>query len=497
MTVHHLLCRQIADGITHEIYPGRISVVDGVIRQIERGIFAAGSDQEYFFDENILIAPAFIDAHGHSDISLMAMPQAAGKTAQGIGYEISGNCGLSPFPLSAHNRQHLTDLYKQYRIDPDWSDLTTYRQTLARYQPAMQLLPLVGHNTLRACVNGYEKRDLAPGKLQTMQRLLDRELSAGALGLSFGLLYVPGCFAAMEEITALMQIVARHDRIVTVHLRSEGDDLAGAVDEMLFAARAAGLRKLHISHLKTAGLHNHHKLHILEDLLQCPDLRVSGDIYCYDASMTQLSVIMPAPFDKLDDVTLMKKLQDENFFLHQLEPVRRSRPAEYWQRVRLLSLPEEYRELSGLLLPEAAAQRHLSSEELFLQILRVGAPMATAAFHTLSSENMQKLAALDNVVPGSDESARDLQCDFGSSHPRGFGNHAEYFALRRKQGAADWQIIAEMSRKIADIFALGSIGRIAPGCRAAFAVIDKEKYASRATYRQPHQLATGAKLLVL
>jgi len=495
MKEQRLICRRIADGVSPEIYAGRITVANGTIRLVERGNFVCKQPDELFFDEEFLLAPAFIDAHGHSDLSLMAMPEAEGKTAQGIGFEISGNCGLSPFPLSVNNSEHLNELYRQYQIKLDWSDLSTYLRTLSARQPAMELLPLVGHNTLRACVNGYDNTPLTPEKRSVMFALLDRELRSGALGLSLGLLYVPGCFADMQEITGLMSVVARHNKIVTVHLRSEGDKLQEAVDEMLSAARAAGLQKLHISHMKTAGLHNHHKLNILLDLLQCNDLRVTGDIYCYDASMTQLSVIMPAPYDRLDDVTLMQKLQDESFFRQQLEPVKNSRPAEYWQCVRLLSLPGEYAFLTGKLLPDAARECNSSIEELFLRILRCGAPMATAAFHTLSHSNMQILAAHERVVPGSDESARNRTLQFGSSHPRGFGSHTEYFALRKKQGAGLAQIIKEMTSYPAEIFNIASIGRIAPGCRAGFALLEPEKYVSRATWQDAHQTAAGAKLL--
>ena len=121
--------------------------------------------------------------------------------------------------------------------------------------------------------------------------------------------------------------------------------------------------------------------------------------------------------------------------------------------------------------------------------------MATAAFHTLSRENMEKLAAMEKVVPGSDESARSQTTRFGSSHPRGFGNHAEYFVLRQSQGAETGQIIAGMTGNIARIFNLPNAGRIAPGCRARFSVINPQHYIARATYADPHQTAKGAKLL--
>ena len=494
MTSRRLVCRNIADGTGAELFSGRITIDNHYITAVERGDFAVESASDTFFDENVIVCPAFIDAHGHSDLSLMAMPDASGKTAQGIGWEVSGNCGLSPFPLTERNREHLQELYAQYGVELDWHDYTSYMQNVQRYRPAMGLFPLTGHNTLRAAVAGYEKKHLSSEETNSMLDLLDKQLKAGSPGISFGLLYVPGCFAEFEEIVALMQVVARRNKLAAVHLRSEGNDLEGAIDEMISAARAAGLKKLHLSHLKTSGLANFHKISFIEKALQTPDICVTGDVYCYDASMTQLSVIMPEGFDKFDDITLQHKLADEQFFRQVLPLVEASRPPEYWQRVRLLSLPGEYKHLSGQILSEAAQKMDQTIGELYLNILKSNAAMATAAYHTLSRENMEKLAAMEKVVPGSDESARSTTTRFGSSHPRGFGNHAEYFALRQSQGAEYSKIISEITGKPAQIFNLLQVGCIAPNHRARLTILDPEKYQARATYEKPHQTATGAEL---
>lgn len=231
MSFHRLIARRIADGVGEQLFPGRITVENAVITKIERGDFAPELACDCFYDEQYIAAPGFIDAHGHSDISLLAMPEAQGKCAQGIAFEISGNCGLSPFPLTDRNRQHLQELYRQYHIELDWSDLTSYQQRLRRQTGNLELLPLVGHNTLRAAVAGYEKKQLSAGEKAAMQTLLEQALQQGALGLSSGLLYTPGCFADRSEIIDLLKIVARYNKIYTVHLRSEGNDLAAALSE--------------------------------------------------------------------------------------------------------------------------------------------------------------------------------------------------------------------------------------------------------------------------
>lgn len=496
MNIKRLVARNIADGTGNTLYPGRIIVKNSRIAAVEKGLFLP-EEGDLFFDENHLIAPGFIDAHGHSDISLAAMPDAAGKTAQGIAFEISGNCGLSPFPLTEHNYEHLCTLYRQYKVGLNWKNYTSYITCLRSLQPALELFPLVGHNTLRAAAAGYEKERLSTEELQTMLDCLENELQAGALGLSFGLLYVPGCFADCNEIIALMKIVARHNKLCTVHLKSEGDLLEESLQEMIDCACGAGLQKLHLSHLKTAGESNFHKIDALLNALSCKDLCITGDCYCYNASMTQLSVIMPRDFDKYDDIKIMEILQDKVAYQQALRGLQNERPPGYWQKVRIVSAPAEYSCFNGVLLAEAAEKLHIASEELYLEIIRKDAPGAVGAFHTLSQKNMELLAAHPRVVPGSDESARSLTTAFGSSHPRGFGNHAEYFALRRKQGADLCTVIKEMTSIPASIFNLPDAGTIKPGARAVFTCLDPEKYQSRATFAAPHQLAAGAELIRL
>jgi N-acyl-D-amino-acid deacylase len=294
-----------------------------------------------------------------------------------------------------------------------------------------------------------------------------------------------------------MKVVAKHQKICTVHLKSEGNDLENALQTMLDAARAAGLKKLHLSHLKTAGKQNFRKLPVILDALASSDIRVTGDIYCYDAGMSQLSIILPSPYDEYDDITVSKLLSDDKTFEKVLQQVDCERKSDYWRNVRIISAAVAYKQYEQLLMHEAAEQACLPPSRLFLEILRCDSAAARAAFHTLSLENMRQLAAHESVVPGSDESARNSTFAFGSSHPRGFGNHAEYFNLRRSQNAAIGEIISEMSMNIAEIFNIPNIGAIRCGNKALFAVIDPDFYRAQSTFANPHQLCRGAELLNL
>ena len=490
MTPRTFFARKIYDGTGAPPFPGAVTTADGVIREV-RHLAENAPELRRLAPDAPVLTPGFIDSHGHSDLSIFAMPDAEGKAAQGITTEIAGNCGLSAFPLTDRNRAHLEELYRVYRTPLDWHDFATYRAALARRRAQLDVIPLVGHNTLRAAVAGYETRKLSRTQLDAMCELLATQLEAGSPGFSAGLLYVPGCFADSAELTALLKVVARYDRVFTIHLRSEGDRLEESLSETLAAAREAKLTKLHLSHLKTAHQRNFAKIDRILEALRTPDLRVTGDVYPYTAAMTQCGVILPAPYDDMSDTALTHHLADEKNFQAALAALRAQRAPDYWQCVMIVNAAPEFQDCTGIMLPEAAARRCLPPEELFLRVIQRDAATAAGAFHTLSRDNMVTLALRPETVPGSDESARGRTREFGSGHPRGFGAMPEYFQLLRSRGVPAEEIIARMTGRPAAIFGLRDRGRIAPGLRADLLRLDPEHFRAHATYREPHRPAEG------
>ena len=443
--------------------------------------------------EGLTLAPGFIDAHGHSDLSLAASPGGFGKIAQGITCEISGNCGLSPFPLTDRNRPHLADLYRAYGVPLTWNDLAGYRAMLAERGVVLPLLPLCGHNTLRAAVAGYEKTRLLPEERRQMARLLEGSLEAGARGLSFGLLYVPGCFAPPEEWRELMKIVARHDRIAAFHLRSEGDELVEALRETIDSARAAGLARLHISHLKTAGRANWHKLDevlALIDSARAAGLRVTCDRYPYCASATQFSVIAPGRFRDMDDSRLAVELQSPAVFDELVAALAAS--GRDWEAVLLASTAApEWRPSCGRTVAEIADEHHQQPALTAAEILRADPLSATGAFCGMSPENLRRILSLPYCCCGTDESARPQDESIGRSHPRGFGSMPRFFRSLLAMGASEGEAVRRMTSLPASIFQLPDRGTLAPGLRADLVLFDPAAFDSPATFTTPHLPATG------
>jgi len=287
-----------------------------------------------------VLTPGFIDAHSHSDVSVLAAPEALGKISQGITSEIIGNCGLSTFPISDCNREHLQELYQHYNQKITWNNLTEYRNELNKRQVAVNIFSLCGHNTLRAAVSGYIQKKLNSESVNKIGQLLDQSLKEGAGGLSSGLLYIPGKFADQAELRFLLQKLAKFAKPYTTHLRSEGNTLQEALDEAIQLAANTNLQNLHISHLKIAGKNNWPKIDsVLQQINQAQsnNLTITADRYPYLESMTQLSIILPSPFDDMDDVSLERFLTDSEHFRSLLSALEEY-PDERWQTVRLLLL---------------------------------------------------------------------------------------------------------------------------------------------------------------
>ena len=484
----------LADGALSPLRRAAVLVDGERILGVEPEITASAADRTVELRGRIL-APGFLDVHGHSDLSLMARPEGFGKVSQGISCEIMGNCGLSAFPLSRENREHLEELWAQYGTELDWEDFSGWRAALRNRSARLRAEALVGHNTLRAAVAGYENETLSSVQLETMKQLLARELDAGAPGLSTGLLYVPGKFAPPGEVVELMRVVAAHDKIYATHLRSEGNELFESLDETIECALRAGLKKVHISHFKTAGCANWGKLDgALERLesARAAGIRITVDRYPWTESMTQLSVILPGKAGDLDDSSLARLLANAEERQRVAAELAASRPADYWAGVTLVSTRcAKFRGDGGGTIAALAEREQLSPAELVVDLLAADAAGTTAAFRGMSEENLRRILSLPFCMMGSDESARPADDSIGRSHPRGFGSAARFLRRLLDAGSPIEAVVHRMTGLAAETFGLPELGRIEPGKTADFAAFDPEEVDATADFANPHSPAAG------
>lgn len=463
---------------------------DGRISALEKEFPGCAADSQ-LDGKGMILAPGFIDAHGHSDISALADSGCFSKISQGITTEVCGNCGLSVFPVTPENRGHLTELYDNYGVDINWHDHLEYSRYCANNSERLSLVPLCGHNTLRAAVMGYEKHDASSEDIKNMTALLETAFQQGVRGLSFGLLYTPGCFADADEINALMRTAAKYDRICTAHLRSEGDKLLESAEEMLSLSREAGLKKFHFSHLKTAGKKNHGKLDALLALFEDAEnqgIRISCDRYPYTESMTQLSVVLPGTWGELDDVALKRLLKNPEEKAELLKELRKAKDEDYWRMCRIVHTSHpDYRIFNGRKIDSIGRD----PAECVVEMLAFDPVNTTAAFAGMSEENMKRIIALPFCAAGSDGNALPEDGRFGAAHPRAFGAIARFIRLLLDMGISIEQTVHKVTGLSAGIFGISDAGTIRAGAAADLVIFDPDSIDGRADFLSPETAASG------
>ena len=228
---------------------GRISKIGGLERQAARkAIDAAGA----------VVAPGFIDSHSHADLALLAGGLENEKLKMGVTTEVIGQCGFSPFPLTAGHRdlrrQSMAGFLPGIELPWNWSDLDGFKAAACARGLTHHVVPLVGHGSLRQAVMGDEPGEPGGIQLEKMRLMAETALKQGAHGLSSGLIYSPGFFSETDELIRLCRVVADHGRLYATHVRGETAPLVdAAVDEALMICRESGAA-LQISHLKVIGL---------------------------------------------------------------------------------------------------------------------------------------------------------------------------------------------------------------------------------------------------
>jgi len=306
---------RIVDGTGSPWYRGDIAVDDGRIAAV--GTVEMDGDIELDLDGDV-VTPGFIDIHTHSDFTLPANRDAHSKVRQGVTLEIVGNCGTSAAPRYGPAARSVNDWFASRglndAIDPDeWTSLADYFEYLASDGLSLNVGSLVGHGNIRAAIMGYEDRSPSSDELDEMRRLVDEAMADGAVGLSSGLFYPPGCYADVEEVVALAEVAAEHGGFYATHMRSESDELVESVEETLEIGRRADI-PVQVSHHKAIGPDNWGKvratLRRMELVRQREGLDVQCDQYPYVASSTSLGALLPNWAHDGGDDALLERLRD-------------------------------------------------------------------------------------------------------------------------------------------------------------------------------------------
>jgi N-acyl-D-amino-acid deacylase len=452
----------------------------------------------------MVLCPGFVDVHAHGELEPLAESNAAGKVLSGVTTEVSGNCGISPFPLLGRLRQRYEQEARDlFGWEPErlaWTTAGEYFGALEKAGSAIHRAFLVGHGAIRAAIAGYGDGPVAPENQARMRRELEAALDAGCLGLSSGLIYPPGCYAATEELIDLARICARRGALYTTHMRSESDELESAVLETLRIARESGART-QISHLKTSHSRNWHKIGFLEDTLlpaRQAGLDFHADRYPYLAGATGLNAVLPSwafaggvedELTRLRDPATSKKLEAEVLAQHP-DP-------ECWTRIVVAGAvnAELNPQVAGRSLAEIAKGWSATPFEALRRILIEDRCRTGAMFFSMCEENLARIMSWDFVMIGSDATARDVRGPTRAvhPHPRAFGTFPRVLAryVRETRLLTLEDAVRRMTSLPADAFHLRGRGRVEAGAWADLVVFDPARIQDEATFTDPNRFPTG------
>lgn len=445
----------------------------------------------------MIVCPGFIDAHAHSEFTLLADGRAEGKTAQGITTEINGNCGLSAAPLYNAARERREAELNELGIRERWSTFSEYFRILESKRLALNFATLAGQGSIRASVVGYGDRLPSEKEMDSMKVLLKAAMADGAAGLSTGLIYPPGVYTDTPEIISLAREAAGLSGIYTTHMRSEGDCLIESLEEVLAIASAAGIR-CHVSHLKTSGERNWRKIGDALEMMESArkrGLTVTCDRYPYTASSTDLDTVLPAWAYEGGHEQEMARLKNERDRLKN-DVLRDFGGAPAWERVMVSSVrSEKNRWMEGRTIAEIAAeQRKNGIDSVFDLLIEEGLGVG-ALFFTMNEDNLSAILQKDYTAIGSDSAARSFEgiTASGVPHPRGFGTFPRMLGryVRDRGVLTLSQAVYRMTGLPASIFQIRGRGVIREGFYADIAVFDPETVQDTADYRKPFMRPEG------
>lgn len=479
---------------------GRIAVVAGGVEQeAERTIEAQG----------LYVAPGFIDPHTHSDMNLLVDPRAESKIRQGVTTEVVGNCGSSPAPLLGAAVEEMGARAKNLGLEVTWQSMSQYLARLRNPGTALNVVPLVGHNTVRGSVLGYDDVQPTSEQQAEMERLVAEAMGQGARGLSSGLYYPPGYYAKTQEVIGLARVAARHSGIYATHIRSESDRLLEAVAEAVEVGEQAGIR-VEIAHLKLSGYRNWGNVDQLVARLedaQARGVRIGCDQYPYRASSTWLAAMLPywaqaggrkAVTQRLSDPQVRARLvKDRKEDLAGWED--RSGVRD-WADI-LVADCQARPEVLGKSIAEIAEIDGKEPLEAVFDLIVVNEGHVSCVWFSQLEDNVKILMRHPMVVAGSDGSSLSPHGVLGQRkvHPRSYGTFPRVLGryVREEKVLSLEEAVKKMTSVTAQRFGLTGRGVVHEGAWADLVLFDAQTVADQATFTEPHQYPAGIPYVVV
>ena len=461
---------RVIDGSGNPWFLADVGVKDGRIAAIGR--LDHPSAERTIDAARRVLAPGFIDVHTHIEGDVEKLPRGDNYVLDGVTTVVTGNCGGSEVKLG------------------EWFS------KLDQLGLGLNVASLIGHNSVRRDVMGTANRAATPEEIIKMQVLVEQGMNDGAVGLSTGLIYIPGTYSNTEEVVALGKAAARHGGVYASHMRDEGSKVMDAITEAVTVGREAGM-SVELSHFKIDNRRlwgSSDKTITLVEKFRREGVDVVVDQYPYDHSSTNLGITLPSW--ALADGKVVERLSDE--------ATRAKIAREMKDRLRSLGQKDYTYAIVASYKPDAAYEgksvaaitaargkgRKVDAQiaTIFDMMRQGGAQMI---YHSMGDKDVERILRYSNTAIASDGGIREFGT--GMPHPRSYGTNARVLAefVRQRNVITLEDAIRRMTSLPARTFAFTDRGLVRVGMAADLVVFDPDKVQDKATYQQPHQYTEG------
>ena len=501
----------VFDGKGNEPVFADLLIQDDRIAEIGKNLDKSGVD-EIFDVSGLAVTPGFVDMHRHCDKSPFE-PVTGEHTygrvmlRQGITTVATGNCGISMYPLS-HDRAVVEEMRSYYapvlgNLDAYGTIVTygDYKKRLKESSLPVNTAAMIGMGAIRIAVKGFSESPFTDEEIKICQQIIGDALAQGAPGVSIGLMYLPECFETVEELGEILKPVGVHGRIVTAHIRGEGDSLVKSVEEVIQIGRIAGCR-MEVSHFKSCGMANWNKeIFRAVELIEAArkeGVLIDCDFYPYDCGSTTLLSMIPPEFvnGNIPDALERLRTEEGRMQLREMLKCTYDNWDNYaislgWDKVIISAASKEQNQNKiGKSIPEIAEEFHYLDEVEAVSDMLVS-ENATAAIiiRSMDQRDIDVIARLPYSCLISDA----IYAETDRPHPRMYGAFPrmihDYVCQRKVLPLKT--AIQKMTSMPAERIGLVNRGVLEPGAFADINVFDPSTFRDMATYVESTRYAEG------
>ena len=493
----------IYDGNGGNPFKADIGINADTIRTI--GNLSASVGKNEIDASGLAVAPGFINMLSWANETLIEDGRSESDIRQGVTLEVMGE-GESMGPLNSSMKTNMQNSQGDIKYKVDWNTLGEYLTYMEKKGVSCNVASFVGATTIRSNIIGEDNKAPTAIQLDSMRMLVRQAMEEGALGVGSSLIYPPAFFAKTDELIALCKEASKYGGGYISHMRSEGNNLYQAVEELIRIAKEA---KVHgeIYHLKAAGKDNWGKMDSVINRIEIArkeGIDIAANMYTYTAGGTGLTASMPPALQDGGFGKLRERLQDSAIRQQTIKDMKSN--ATTWENLyygagsadKLILVgftKDSLKKFTGKTLAEVAVIRGKSPEETAMDLIVEDSSRIGTIYFLMDENNLKKQLAVPWVSFGSDEGSYSPTGVFLKSkpHPRAYGNFARVLGkyCREEKLITLQDAVRKLSKLAADKLHIKKRGELQVGNYADIVIFDPAKIADNATFEKPQQFATG------